>query len=73
MCLGGGGGGGSQQENKSQTTEIPARKMNKQTSPEDAEGEIGSKTEEDLIDKKKKGRKGLRIPLATGSSGVQVE
>ena len=72
MCFGG-GKSSSPPENKSATAEIPARKMNQQGGPEEAEGEIGDKVAEDNIDKKKKGRRSLRIPLAEGSSGVQVE
>ena len=72
MCLGG-GKSSSPPENKSASAEIPARKMNQQGGPEDAEGEIGDKNTEDTIDKKKKGRGSLRIPLIEGQSGVQTE
>ena len=72
MCLGG-GKSSSPPENKSATPEIPARKINQQGGPEEAEGEIGDKNTEDNIDKKKKGRRSLRIPLVEGQSGVQTE
>ena len=72
MCLGG-GKSSSPPENKSATAEIPARKMNQQGGPEEAEGEIGDKNAEDVIEKKKKGRGSLRIPLIEGNSGVQTE
>ena len=72
MCLGG-GKSSPPPENKSAVAEIPARKMNQQGGPEEAEGEIGDKNTEDSIDKKKKGRRSLRIPLIEGQSGVQTE
>tara|TARA_R100001440_G_scaffold28841_2_gene46408 strand:- start:472 stop:687 length:216 start_codon:yes stop_codon:yes gene_type:complete len=71
MCFG--GKSSPPPENKGAVAEIPARKMNQQGGPEDAEGEIGDKNAEDVIDKKKKGRGSLRIPLIEGTSGVQTE
>ena len=73
MCLGGGGGGNQQQENKSQTTEIPARKMNKQTSPEDAEGEMVLKQKKMQSTVRKKVVEVLEYHLLKETSGVQVE
>ena len=71
MCFG--GKSSPPPENKGAVAEIPARKMNQQGGPEDAEGEIGDKNAEDVIDKKKKGRGSLRIPLIEGTSGVQTK
>ena len=72
MCLGG-GKSSSPPENKSATTEIPARKMNKQGGPEEAEGEIGIKMLKMQSTKRKKVVGSLRIPLIEGNSGVQTE
>ena len=72
MCFGGGGG---QQEEKTdtttqQTTGSPAV-TNEQTSPATAE-EDSTMNADVTIGSKKKGKKALVIPLATGSSGVQT-
>lgn len=72
MCFGGSKSSSQQADTTSQTANIPAREMNKQPGPVDAEGEIGTEKEEDAINQKKKGRRSLRIPLITGTSGVQT-
>jgi len=74
MCFFGGGGGGgssSDTDTKSQTAKT-TRKANEQTSPYPAETTASNESEVASIESKRKGRKSLRIPLLTGSSGVQV-
>ena len=70
MCFGGGGGGFQQQEKTQRAT--VTRKANEQTSPYSAEDTAGGDSEIASVEQKRKGRKSLRIPLLTGSSGVQV-
>ena len=70
MCFGGGGSPPAPKVDDTQTTGSP-RVTNEQTSPATAE-EDSTMNASTTIDTKKKGKKSLVIPLATGSSGVQT-